>query len=87
MLATGPILITEPVIAILCNSTVLATGELTPTSRAGVADSTCMNAPVLFWAGTVARTHGAVTFTCAWAAALTEAKKTAIRNRVFMNRL
>ena len=75
--------ITWPSIAISWISARPATGVRTSSRRAGVADCNCMKAPVLFWAGTVARTHGSVTVT--WASAETEnrpAASAAIRWRV-----
>ena len=58
-----------------------ATGVLTPTRRAAVADCSCMKAPALFAAGTVARTQGSVTVTCA--SALVENRPAASKaNRV-----
>ena len=48
-------------------STILAAVDCTSTSRTGSVVVSCMNAPVAFWLGTVARTHGSLTVTWAWA--------------------
>src|SRR5471030_2331562 len=59
------IFIVWPLISIWWISTVPATGERTPTSRASCADCSCMKAPPAFAAGTVARIHASLTLTCA----------------------
>ena len=63
------IFITSFSITISWISTTPATGDWPATSLTSCAASMCMNRPVAFCCGTVARTHGSETVTCAWAAA------------------
>ena len=63
------IFITSPSITISWISTTPATGDWPETRRTSCVASMCMNRPVAFCCGTVARTQGSVKVTCAWAAA------------------
>src|SRR4029079_12856346 len=62
-------------------STTPAAGERAPTSVTSVVDVSCMKAPLVFWPGTVARTHASSTVTSARAEAVASTPARAISNR------
>ena len=61
-----------------------ATGDWTSTRRVALGERSCMKAPAVFWAGTVARIHGSVTVTWADAALAKRLAAASTRNLRYM---